>query len=293
MIFSAFPTITPKTFNVSRPLLTSDPYLTCESQSRHKQTECPSLSESLGVPRGPWVDRWPLKLWVEMTGIDHLLDFCQEEQAKPAIQKLNLEDPQILRLLKGNEWRDLWRKGLNLVPRKPHYVKVCERHWKPWYNWVVLPFLMHMSSLLRSCCHITSILLLYFLIHQTSLNHILIQMHHSRIWFHLFSRELHGPTIDQSCLGIRAQWCVWLQILQAAWPTSRWTAGFDSKIIIFTLGGKNKGYQGITKQMVSVKSVKWTFKKQPEQHVCETVQKEHLGGNAILHAWGSQNPFGV
>lgn len=122
-------------------------------------------------------------------------------------------------------------------------MKVCERHWKPWYNWVVFPFLMLLSLLLRSCCHITSILLLYFLIHQTSLNHILIQMHHSRIWFHLFSRELHGHMIDQSCLGIRAQWCVWLQILQAAWPTSRWTAGFDWKIIISTLGGKNKGSQ--------------------------------------------------
>ena len=130
-----------------------------------------------------------------------------------------------------------------LGPKKHNYVKVCERQWKPWYNWVVFPFSMHMSLLLRSCCHITSILLLYVLIHQTSLNHILIQMHHSRIWFHLFSRELHGPMIDQSCLGIRAQWCVWLQILQAAWPTSRWTAGFDSKIIISTLGGKNKGSQ--------------------------------------------------
>lgn len=180
----------------------------------------------------------PKKCESKWTESDHLLDFCQEEQAEPAIQKLNLEDPQILRLLQGNEWRDLWRKGLNLVPKKHDYVKVSESHWKPWYNWAVFPFLMHMSSLLRSCCHITSILL-YYLIHQTSLNHILIQMHHSRIWFHLFSRELNGPMIDQSSLGIRAQWCVWLQILQAAWPTSRWTAGFDSNIIISTLGGKS------------------------------------------------------
>lgn len=180
----------------------------------------------------------------------------------------------------GKDW--IWIQK-NITMWK--YVKAIESHWKPLYNWVVFPFLMHMSSLLRSCCHITSILLLYYLIHQTSLNHILIQMHHSG--FHLFSRDLNGPMIDQSSLGIRAQWCVWLQILQAAWPTSHWTAGFDWKIIISTFGWKE---QGITKQMVSVK---WTFKKQPEQHVCETPQKQDLGGNAILHVWGSQNPFGV
>lgn len=37
----------------------------------------------------PWFQGpmgWPLKMWVEINGIDHLLDFCQEEQAKPAIQ---------------------------------------------------------------------------------------------------------------------------------------------------------------------------------------------------------------
>lgn len=57
--------------------------------------------------------------------------FLPRRTVQTCHSKLNLEDPQILRLLKGNEWRDLWRKGLNLVPKKHNYVKVCESHWKP------------------------------------------------------------------------------------------------------------------------------------------------------------------
>ena len=128
-------------------------------------------------------------------------------------------------------------------------------------------------------------ILLCFLLHQTSLNQILIQMHHSRILFPLFSRELHGPH-RPTLLGDSSS----MVRVAANSPGCMANLTLNSRIRLenhhLYFGWKE---HGVTKQV----SVKWTFKKQPEQHVCETPQKQHLGGNVILHVWGSQNPFGV